>query len=709
MSSRLDLAVMNTTRPVPPVPVHSHSSVIHNVCVSNTDCQSSTTSIQSNHPTILQSYLSSLVYFCHEWAIQVSVIIVLSSCFSVKTTTLAASLIHTSTHTNTLFVCLINCPMWLIWTLVCCIWFAPMIFSYISLYIPAIYRYFTHCIVRLTQLCVGLIRHIRRRIRVLFVTILLGVSCSSSVVQAAQPHVLFVSIPWRGHVNPLRTMARRLVTRGFAVSFALPDEYRNWVQSDGFNFLSTGSCSHITRSTQEGGTDGQLEPSASSIDALIHTLSAFHECMHAKLHAATQRFRPGLMIVDRFTQVGIDVALDLNVPYIVNSPFFLLESADSMASVALPAPFSAARQLPITLWQRSSAALQHISMSISHCFQLFSGQQTSVSSLWQSLFCGAIHHETVLVNTVFGLEYPRAPRPSVHFTGPILPRTPQYSLLVQLSTLLETAANAGSKVVVVDQGEHQAWNGRVLASLMEAVQNRRFRDNTTFVVLTDSDENLGVRSSPNVALISPEAVNVHALLARPEVSLFVTAGDFTDVHVALASSRPCVVLPVYPEQMEVAARMHRIGVAIVVPVRTSSLEAQSVMTLDLVEAIANVLEDGQSESLSMPAAAERVASLLKHAGGTQQAVGMIELSYDLGTDFLQTQVDRMPWYQRWMLDVYALFIVIVAIVVLLIQYMVHMTMLKQRSTLSNSIAVTVTSELKQQDFIGTCVPVKKIQ
>jgi UDP:flavonoid glycosyltransferase YjiC (YdhE family) len=56
--------------------------------------------------------------------------------------------------------------------------------------------------------------------------------------RAKQPHVLFVSIPWRGHVNPLRAIAKQMVTRGFTVSFAMPEEYRDWVQSDGFEYVS---------------------------------------------------------------------------------------------------------------------------------------------------------------------------------------------------------------------------------------------------------------------------------------------------------------------------------------------------------------------------------------------------------------------------------------------------------------------------------------
>ena len=62
-----------------------------------------------------------------------------------------------------------------------------------------------------------------------------------------QPHVLFVSIPWRGHVNPLRSIGKDLLSRGFVISFALCEEYRDWVQSDGFEFIPSGTCAIIQR------------------------------------------------------------------------------------------------------------------------------------------------------------------------------------------------------------------------------------------------------------------------------------------------------------------------------------------------------------------------------------------------------------------------------------------------------------------------------
>jgi hypothetical protein len=40
-------------------------------------------------------------------------------------------------------------------------------------------------------------------------------------------NILFVSIPWRGHVNPLRHIAKQLITKGYTVTFALPEVNKN--------------------------------------------------------------------------------------------------------------------------------------------------------------------------------------------------------------------------------------------------------------------------------------------------------------------------------------------------------------------------------------------------------------------------------------------------------------------------------------------------
>jgi hypothetical protein len=55
------------------------------------------------------------------------------------------------------------------------------------------------------------------------------VALSTCLATCAHPplfcvlQVLFVSLPWRGHVNALRSLARALLGRGFSVAFALPE------------------------------------------------------------------------------------------------------------------------------------------------------------------------------------------------------------------------------------------------------------------------------------------------------------------------------------------------------------------------------------------------------------------------------------------------------------------------------------------------------
>lgn len=121
-----------------------------------------------------------------------------------------------------------------------------------------------------------------------------------AVAEKVKPPVMFVSIPWRGHVNPLQAIAENLSAKGYAISFALPDvpythrqkplplwnptlptsflsniylqhptsnhswsilcnrqfncvleqECKNWVQSDAFDFVPVGSCKNIRRTAE---------------------------------------------------------------------------------------------------------------------------------------------------------------------------------------------------------------------------------------------------------------------------------------------------------------------------------------------------------------------------------------------------------------------------------------------------------------------------
>lgn len=80
------------------------------------------------------------------------------------------------------------------------------------------------------------------------------------------------------------------------------------------------------------------------------TLQKYHANMYLQLHQQVEKIKPGLMIIDRFTLAGFDVARALQIPYIVNNPHLLLDIDNP--SYNMPAAYSLLSSYPVTLWER---------------------------------------------------------------------------------------------------------------------------------------------------------------------------------------------------------------------------------------------------------------------------------------------------------------------------------------------------------------------
>ena len=49
-------------------------------------------------------------------------------------------------------------------------------------------------------------------------------------------HIMFVSLPFRGHASQMIVLAQELLGRGYQVSFALSEDTRDWVNNTGVIF-----------------------------------------------------------------------------------------------------------------------------------------------------------------------------------------------------------------------------------------------------------------------------------------------------------------------------------------------------------------------------------------------------------------------------------------------------------------------------------------
>lgn len=151
---------------------------------------------------------------------------------------------------------------------------------------------------------------------------------SSSTVAPLKPHVVLLSLPWRGHMMPLLNLGARLVARGFHVSMGVAtEEARDFVAAqvgssiDMFNAGNFKACARVKRIRE---TQPLFEGTSDDFDAALQ----------ATLH-------PGAQLTDLYA-----------------APYFAFQATDSSNSSASSEEVSAAAPNGVIALMRTYAAFQ---------------------------------------------------------------------------------------------------------------------------------------------------------------------------------------------------------------------------------------------------------------------------------------------------------------------------------------------------------------
>ncbi|KAK3138071.1 hypothetical protein QOZ80_5AG0364040 [Eleusine coracana subsp. coracana] len=417
-----------------------------------------------------------------------------------------------------------------------------------------------------------------------------------------QPHVLLVSFPLQGHVNPLLRLGRRLASKGLLVTFttfrhaglrALPDEDAClddlWPAGSGrlrFEYLR---C-HLDDDEEEDPTE-----------LLRHVTNAGPAALSALLRRQSDSGRPVSCVVNNpFAPWAVDVAPETGVPcratlwiqscavlslyyhfYYNNSSSFP-DDADPDRPVKLPGlPTLAADDLPLMVRPEFARNIW------GNMLRAQLGQVETKAVSW------------VLVNTFHGLERSaidalRAHVPSIAPVGPLLEQEEDE---LHDGELVEEEDNDGCmawldaqaprSVVYVAFGSlvniGRAETRAVAEGLVAA--GRPFlwvvRDDTRHLLSADlltslsSDTNTNnIESSNHSKIVSWCAQG--RVLSHGAVGCFVTHCGWNSVAEALAAGVPVVGYPWWSDQFTNARFVvdeYRVGVRLPKPVTRDALRA----------------------------------------------------------------------------------------------------------------------------------------
>jgi UDP:flavonoid glycosyltransferase YjiC (YdhE family) len=238
-------------------------------------------------------------------------------------------------------------------------------------------------------------------------------------------HIAFVSVALRGHATPLIRIAEEMITRGYRVSFATHTSGKEWVERvEGLEYISAGD---FPTSAEELRT--KLRRITKEPSHFRGILSMFNEIyvpaakpLYNKLlpqyRAAGQM--PDLMVFDIGTLGAHDVAHQLDIPYVINSPTLLFDLQGDPAYIP---SWGSGFPRSMGLWDRCANLLfpRLLAVALTTPFVTLNKNRWELNlqpfRSQQETFQGS----RILVNTAFGLEYPRPLSPLITLTGPILP------------------------------------------------------------------------------------------------------------------------------------------------------------------------------------------------------------------------------------------------------------------------------------------------
>ncbi len=303
--------------------------------------------------------------------------------------------------------------------------------------------------------------------------------------------------------------------------------------------------------------------------------------MFGALKTAFQNSLPDILIVDRFTFAGFDVAEYLGIPFVINNPQLLLDIDDPPMHV--PAPYFGMHPETDSIFERCLNPLQRWKFRVImiETFRRVNANRMEMANLPAIQSRHQLYGDKlVLSNTAFGFEYPRPMLPQFQMTGPLLPLHPEpiSSNLLRWMTIEEV----GRAIVLVNLGhsvEIADWQARALVRGLNSTGHR-----VLWVLPNGQWSKVEPQIDPHMFFLASSIPQL-SVLRDQRVQIFVTTGGLTGTQEALINGKPVLCLPFSPGQREVASRVVRLGAGISINVDNYSEEMEDAFSEEIFASI----------------------------------------------------------------------------------------------------------------------------
>lgn len=419
-------------------------------------------------------------------------------------------------------------------------------------------------------------------------------------------HVLFVSLPLLGHANQMIALAQELVCRGYQVSFAISEAAREWIANTDADFIP---WEPIIEATNEG-FDNKTKSVWQSISQepsswrgermMLNGLIDLYVPMYKTLIPIFQQCSPDLLVIDRAVIPAMDLAQQMNLPYIIQTRFL----GNFVPTSSKYPRFGTSYSTQMNLWQRCLNFFRPYWLLLHFFPALRKLNQVRTQCSDRKKLQDTFSQRPTIVGTAFGIEIPRPLPPLVQMVGPIFPKTLK-PLDPSLSKWLEEGE--GTKVVYIAFGTLATIESWQAKALVEGLTDTRFR-----VLWSLPKNQQHVLPSLPTSFRIEHFVPQQAVLSHPAVRAFISHCGMNSINEALYWEKPILALPFFGDQHYNAARIVDLGAAL-------KLNKQNFDSVQVRSKMDALLSNRGYED-----AARRMSVVFKSTGGLDKAADIVE-------------------------------------------------------------------------------------
>ena len=420
-------------------------------------------------------------------------------------------------------------------------------------------------------------------------------------------NIMFVSFPLLGHTKQMIALAKELVERGYKVSFVISEVAKKWISTTGAEFIPWESMVEQTENTEHNKKDfswqniSQEQSVLRGENMIFEHLINLYVPMYKSLIPIFEKHSPDLLIIDRAVIPAMDLAQQMNIPYIVQSRFL----GNFVKTNAEYPRFGTSYSIKMNLWQRCLNLLRPILLLPYFALNDIKLNKVRTQCTGNKKLNDLYHQQLIIVGTSFGIEISRPLPPWVQMIGPIFSKTPELlddSLSQWLADDLE-----GKGVIYIAFGtlaSMEEWQAKALVAGLEKSKLK--------VLWSLPKKQQHIISNLPSSFRIEDFVPQQAVLSHPNVRVFVSHCGMNSLNEALYWAKPILALPFFGDQHYNAARIVDIGVGL-------KLNKQKFDSDDVTEKI-NIL----LTNLTYKEAANDISVILKNSGGLNKAADIVE-------------------------------------------------------------------------------------